>query len=198
MTTLFAEGQGSPVPLYLTTAGSGSGFTDPNKDRQDSMKDLTEALAKKKNIRLVATKDEAVIVVEVAARGVREDSGSYSKMFGGKNEVKAVQVRLMVGEFATELTGESAGGGFGGGPGRGAWKKAAYKVADQIEKVDRGEPSTALQGRLTWDVGTPGRPLAQGRSRGVSRGQVNAACSPQESDGGPLTRNTMLGLISTG
>ena len=95
---------------------------------------LTEALSKKKNIRLVTGRDEAVIVVEVVGRGVREDSGSYTKMFGGKNEVKAVQVKLMVGDFSTELTGESAGGGFGGGPGRGAWKKAAYKAADQIEK----------------------------------------------------------------
>ena len=52
-------------------------------------------------------------------------------MFGGKNEVENVHVRLTVGEFVTELSGSSAGGGFGGGPGR-AWKKAPYKVAAQV------------------------------------------------------------------
>ena len=134
-TFVFAEGRPvKPVPLFLTTPATSGGFTDPNKERQDSMKDLTEALSKKKNIRLVTTQEEAIIVLEVLGRDVREDSGSYSKMFGGKNEVKNVRVKLTVGEFITELSGSSAGGGFGGGPGRGAWKKAAYKVADQIEK----------------------------------------------------------------
>jgi len=124
---------GPPVPLFLTTPAAAGGFTDPNKERADSMKDLAEALGSKKNIRLVAAKEDAKIVIEVTDRGVREDSGKYTKAFGGKNEVKRVHVKLSVGEFSTDLAGESAGGGFGGGPGRGAWKKASYKVADQIE-----------------------------------------------------------------
>jgi hypothetical protein len=108
----------SPVPLYLATAAEAGGFTDPDKSRTDSVKN----------------REEAVIVLEVLSRGVREDSGSFSKAFGGKNEVKIVRVKLSVGEFSAELSGESAGGGMKGGPGRGAWTKAAYKVADQVDK----------------------------------------------------------------
>lgn len=132
--TVFAQGA-EPVPVFLTTGATAGGFTDPDKERADSRKDLDEALrSKKKSLRVVATKEEAVIMLEVLGRDVREDSGSYSKAFGGKNEVKNVRVKLTAGEYSAELAGSSAGGGFGGGPGRGAWKKAAYKVADQIEK----------------------------------------------------------------
>jgi len=132
--TSAAPPAGPPVPIFLTTGATAGGFTDPDKERADSRKDLTEALSSKKSIHLVATKEEAVLVLEVLGRGVREDSGSFSKAFGGKNEVKTVNVKLSAGEFSAELSGSSAGGGFSGGPGRGAWKKAAYKVADQIEK----------------------------------------------------------------
>jgi hypothetical protein len=133
LSTLPVRAEG-PVAVYLTTAASKEGFTDPDKSRQDSLKDLSEALGKKKSVRLVPTREEAVMVLEVLGRGVREDSGSFSKAFGGKNEVKNVRAKLTVGDFSAELSGESAGGGFGGGPGRGAWKKAAYKLADQVEK----------------------------------------------------------------
>lgn len=133
-TSLFAGVPVVPVNVFLSTGAASSGFTDPDKARGDSTKDLTEALNKKKSINMVATKEEAVIVLEVLGRGVREDSGGYSKAFGGKNEVKMVRVKLTVGEFSSELSGESAGGGMSGGPGRGAWTKAAYKVADQVDK----------------------------------------------------------------
>jgi hypothetical protein len=123
---------GEPITVFLGTATTVGGFTDPNKERTDSMKDLAEALGKKKNVTLVAEAEDAVIVLEVQGRSVREDSGSFTKAFGGKNEVKRVVVKLTVGDFSAELAGESAGGGFGP-PGRGVWKKAAYKLADQIE-----------------------------------------------------------------
>ena len=130
--SLFAGAPVNRVALFLTTPATSGGFTDPNKERQDSMKDLTEALGKKKNLRLVATQEQAAIVLEVIERGVREDSGTMTRLFGGKNEVKRVQVRLTTGDFVAELTGESAGGGFA--VGRGVWKKAACKIADQVEK----------------------------------------------------------------
>lgn len=157
---LAAGGGGEvPLPFYLSPGGASGGFTDPNKARQDSMKDLAEALGKKKSIRSVGTPDEAVILLEVLDRGVREDSGNYSKMFGGKNEVKMVRVRLTVkgGDFSTELTGESAGGGMKGGPGRGAWTKAAYKVADQVDKWVL-ENDAKLRG--IKPATTPGQPAA--------------------------------------
>ena len=71
------------------------------------MKDLAEALGKKKNIHLVASGEEAVIVLEVLSRDVREDSGTYTKVFGGKNEVKTLRARLRVGEFSAQLSGDS-------------------------------------------------------------------------------------------
>jgi hypothetical protein len=126
---------GEPVPLFLTSTGaSNEGFTDPDKSRQDAVKNLTEALGKKKDVKLVSNREEAVIVLEVLGRGVREDSGKMTQMFGGKHEVKMLRVKLSAGDFAAELSGESAGGGMKGGPGRSAWTKAAYKVADQVEK----------------------------------------------------------------
>ncbi len=124
-----------PVPVFLTSVGaSGQGFTDPDKSRQDAMKNLAEALGKKKDLKLVSTREESVIVLEVLGRGVREDSGKMTQVFGGKHEVKMLRVKLSAGDFAAELSGESAGGGMKGGPGRRAWTKAAYKVADQVEK----------------------------------------------------------------
>lgn len=133
-----------PVPVFLTTPAAIGGFTDPNKERADSMKDLTEALGSKKNLRLVHKREDARIVVEVMDRGVREDSGTMTRMLGGKNEVKRLNVKVTVGEFSTTLSGESAGGGLGGGPGRGPWKKAAYRVADQIERwVDENQAQLA-------------------------------------------------------
>jgi len=125
-----------PVRIYLTTSSNAQGFTDPDKGRGDSLKDLAGALGKKKSIRMVTAREDAVIVIEVLNRGVREDSGTMTQMFGGKHEVKVLRVKLTVGagDFSAELSGESAGGGMKGGPGRGAWTKAAYKVADQVDK----------------------------------------------------------------
>ena len=125
-----------PVPVYLTTTSNAQGFTDPDKSRADSMKDLAEALGKKKSIRMVPAREDAVLILEVLNRGVREDSGHMTQVFGGKHEVKVLRVKLSVagGDFSAELSGESAGGGMKGGPGRGAWTKAAYKVADQVDK----------------------------------------------------------------
>jgi len=155
---------GPPIPLFLTTPAAAGGFTDPNKERADTLKDLTEALGGKKNVRLVPKREEAKLVVEVTDRGVREDSGGFTKAFGGKNEVKRVHVKLTVGEYSTDIAGESAGGGFGGGPGRGAWKKAAYKVADQIEKwveENRGQIEKATTAAVEAPAPKPDAPAAK-------------------------------------
>lgn len=120
-----------PVPLFLTTPAAAGGFTDPNKERTDTMKDLTEALRGKKNIRLVATREEAKVVIEVLDRKVREDSGTMTRMMGGKHEVKRINLKLSVGEYSTDLQAESAGGKFSMS---GAWKQAAGKAAGLVEK----------------------------------------------------------------
>ena len=121
----------SPVPLFLTTPAATGGFTDPDKERADTMKDLTEALRGEKNIRRVATREEANAVIEVLDRKVREDSGKLTQMMGGKHEVKRINLKLSVGEYSTDLQAESAGGGFSMS---GSWKQAAGKAAGLVEK----------------------------------------------------------------
>ena len=39
---------GPPMPLHLTSVGAAGGFSDPNKERANAMKDLTEALGRER------------------------------------------------------------------------------------------------------------------------------------------------------
>lgn len=125
-TCLFASARAAAqdrIPIFVKTAATAGGFTDPSKDRQDSMKDLLKKLKDSKSVRPVDSKEEAVAVLEVLDRETKRESN----LFGRQNK-SSLTVRLTAGEYSVEFTGESGSKGLLKGYGA-----AAGKVVDQLE-----------------------------------------------------------------
>src|SRR5438105_105906 len=59
--------QDTRIPAFITSSAATGGFTDPDKSRTDSTKDLIEKIKGSRTVRLVSA-DEAVIVLEVMGR----------------------------------------------------------------------------------------------------------------------------------
>ena len=58
-----------PVPVFVTSVGAANGFTDPNRDNQDTVKDLRDSLkGYKKELTLIDKREQAVIVLIVQNR----------------------------------------------------------------------------------------------------------------------------------
>jgi hypothetical protein len=111
------------VPVFVKSAGTDGGFTDPSKNRQDSMKDLQKRLEKSKVVRLVPSESEAVAIIEVLDRTTTRETNLW-----GRQNRSSVAVRLHAGDYSTEFSGESGSKGVMTGYGA-----AAAKVADQVE-----------------------------------------------------------------
>jgi len=116
------------VPVFVTSAGAQSGFTDPNKQNVDTVKDLRDDLRGKKGIRVVDARDEAGIVLTVLSR---DKAGLTAGMFGGAARDVNLHVKFAFKEFETEMTASAQGGTLGSG---GAWGRAAGKIAKQVEE----------------------------------------------------------------
>jgi len=111
------------VPVFVKSAGTDSGFTDPSNTRQDSVKDLQKRFEKSKLVRLVPSESDAVAVVEVLDRATARETNLW-----GRQNKSSLSVRLHAGEYSTEFSGESGSKGVMTGYGA-----AASKVADQVE-----------------------------------------------------------------
>ena len=72
MTPLDAQKAASPLRVYCFAAPNSSGFVDQaSRSREDSVKDLKESIAKKKDwLQLVDSAAQADIVVEVVERKI--------------------------------------------------------------------------------------------------------------------------------
>jgi hypothetical protein len=135
---------GPCVPVFVTTAGSKAGFTDPNKDNIHTRDDLADSLKGKKAVCLVDAQDKATIVLEVLGRG---KEGVTAGMFGAGRDC-IVRVKFRFRDFETEMVGSAMGGTMASG---GAWSKAAGKVGKQVEqwvienraKIDEPAPAPA-------------------------------------------------------
>src|SRR4051812_489150 len=68
--------------FVFTATGASSEHTTEEQGRLDAVRDMREALAKKKGITLVNTRDEANLLIEVVGREERAESGGGP--FGGK------------------------------------------------------------------------------------------------------------------
>lgn len=117
------------IPVFLKAAGADSGFTDPSKDRQDSVNDLMKKLRDSKSVRLVESEADAVAVLEVLDRETKRETNGWTAFSGQRQNKSYLTVRLTVGEYSTEFTGESGSKGMLKGYGA-----AAGKVVDQLEK----------------------------------------------------------------
>jgi hypothetical protein len=134
---LSAAPQGSDkltsVRAYVFTDISSSG--QPSADEQgrvEAVKDMKEALSKKKGISLVDNKADATLLIEVTGREQKED---VQGPFGGKaiTPLGDTIIRLHVSSGGQESDLK--------GMGQGTWGRAAKDAADRILKwIARREP----------------------------------------------------------
>lgn len=140
---VLAGGAGGPGPhykVYVFAAQPASGpTTDQDKARLEGVREMREALAKKKQFQIVDTREDADIIVEVLDREV-QDAGEGG--FGGAKLTKLATtiIRLRVshasGGEGSELKGMGAGG------------RAVKDAADRIEKwADRDQPTPHKRGK---------------------------------------------------
>ena len=121
------------VRAYVFTDRSPSGQTSPEEQgRLEAVKEMREALSKKKGISIVDNRADATLLVEVLDREQREEPGGG---FGGKSITKMgdtiIRLHLRSGNDETDIKGM----------GQGTWGRAAKDAADRILKwIARREP----------------------------------------------------------
>jgi hypothetical protein len=111
------------IPVFVKSAGNAGGFTDPSRDRQDSMKDLMKKLNNSDSVRLVESEKDGLAVLEVLGRDTKRERNAW----GWENK-SYLTVRLTAGEYSVEFTGESGSKGVLTGYGA-----AAEKVVKQLD-----------------------------------------------------------------
>lgn len=121
------------VRVYVFTETSERGErNDDEKERLAAVTDMREALAQKKGITVVDTREQSNVLMEVLGREQREEpTGS----FGGKSITRMgdtiIRVRVKSGEDESDLKGM----------GQGTWSRAAKDAADRFMKwIARREP----------------------------------------------------------
>jgi hypothetical protein len=126
--------KGTTVRAFVYTATGTSGEHTPEEQgRLDAVRDVRDALAKKKGITLVNTRDEANLLIEVLGREQREGPGGGP--FGGKAITRMgdtiIRLHLKSNEEESDLKGI----------GQGTWGRAAKDAADRVVKwISRREP----------------------------------------------------------
>ena len=122
------------VRAYVFTETSAGGQPDAEEQgRLDAVKEVREALAKKKGISLVDTRADATLLVEVVDREQRENGGGG---FGGAQITPMgdtiIRLHIRSGSDESDIKGM----------GQGTWGRAAKDAADRILKwIARREPS---------------------------------------------------------
>jgi len=120
-----ADPKVAPVRVFITSPAAASGFTDPSKDRADSMKDLRKKVAASKVLLLAESTDDATIVLEVLDRNEDFKRTTMTTLLGGpfaRERKRSVVVRLNVREFTSEFSAE-----------KNSYGAAAGEVVKQIE-----------------------------------------------------------------
>jgi hypothetical protein len=122
------------VRAFVFTATGASGeHTEEEQGRLDAVRDVREALEKKKGITLVNARADANLLVEVVGREERVESGGGP--FGGKSVTRMgdtiIRLHLKSGDDESDIKGL----------GQGTWGRAAKDAADRIVKwIARREP----------------------------------------------------------
>jgi hypothetical protein len=121
------------VRAFVFTATGASGEHTPEEQgRLDAVRDVRDALGKKKGITLVNSRADANLFIEVLSREQREDPAGG---FGGKTITRMgdtiIRLHLKSGDEESDLKGM----------GQGTWGRAAKDAADRIVKwIARREP----------------------------------------------------------
>ena len=121
------------VRAFVFTATGASGqHTAEEQGRLDAVRDVREALERKKGITLVGDRAAANLIVEILGREQREEPAGP---FGGKAVTRMgdtiIRLHLKSGEEESDLKGI----------GQGTWGRAAKDAADRVVKwIARREP----------------------------------------------------------
>lgn len=124
--------------VYTETGASGQ-HTAEEQGRLDAVRDMRDALEKKKGITLVNSRGEANLFIEVLGREERVEPGAGP--FGGKAVTRMgdtiIRLHLRSGDQESDLKGM----------GQGTWGRAAKDAADRIVKwIARREPPRKQKG----------------------------------------------------
>lgn len=129
------KAEAQPVALYLVEPTAE--FQDAAlKDRHDTWKDMRFVFSKKL-VRLVNSKEEATLVVEIIGRQTGTAGGSKvsANPLGGVSskqfEAKVVVVKLTFMDYSTEITGRTEENAYTVGGAQ--WKNAAFRAVDGIQ-----------------------------------------------------------------
>jgi hypothetical protein len=117
------------IPIFVRSAVAAGGFTDPDKARSDSVRDLQKSLKNAKVVRLVEAEDQAVILLEVLGRETRREVNGYTFLTGEAQNKSVVMVRLTAAGFSTEFSADGGSSGMVT-----AYGRAAKRIADQVER----------------------------------------------------------------
>jgi hypothetical protein len=133
---------GGPAPhyrVYVFAAEAAAGQPDEDKARLEGVREVREALGKKKQFQIVNSREDADVIVEVLDRE-EQDAGEGG--FGGTKLTKLTNtiIRLRISHASGGEGSELKGMGLGG--------HAAKDAADRIEKwVDRDQPTPHKRGK---------------------------------------------------
>jgi len=131
-----------PAPhyrVYVFAAESAGQPSDEDKARAEGVREIREALGKKKQFQMVDRREDADIIVEILDRE-EQDAGEGG--FGGAKITKLSNsvIRLRVSHASGGEGSELKGMGLGG--------HAAKDAADRIEKwADRDQPTPHKRGK---------------------------------------------------
>ena len=137
----------APVKVFCFVEENASGFIDQKVQAlRDSLKDVKDSIGKKKDwMKLVDSRDDADIVVQVVSRTIdgsgrvestassyTDDKGRTSRATGSTREIMNYNLAavMRVGDYTNELTGSVPDTYILGGP----WRTAANQVAGELEK----------------------------------------------------------------
>ena len=126
------------VRVYVFTATAASGEHDEEeKGRLDAVRDMCDALEKKKGITVVDSPTGANVTMEVLSREMRDEPAGA---FGGKSITRMgdtiIRLKVKSGDDESELKGM----------GQGTWGRAAKDAADRFLKwIARREPPRLLR-----------------------------------------------------
>ena len=179
------KNQKDPIKIFIFTSASIEGFTDADqKHRNDSVKDLREALARNALVELVSQQGAADITLEVLGRGREENGSSTSRpgFFGGtvhtSNDTRpVVRVAIHAGSYSTEIVGVAPSDQWA------LWHVAARYAARDVEKWIKANYPNLLNRRFSQD-GSVGVPQDAAISLPKATDSPRASASPSEPNTG--------------
>jgi cell shape-determining protein MreC len=145
----YAQKPSSPLKVFCFTAPTESGFVDKSSEaRADSLKDLKESIAKRKEwLELVEAKSQADVTVEVLERKVipngrtaatsKTYKDSKGKLVTTRTESRqinnyTIRAIMRAGSYENEMTGDVSSESLATWGGQ--WRAAAGQIAGEIEK----------------------------------------------------------------